>query len=767
MMLVTPSRFFISAIACLFVYSACVQPALGAPKKAAKSAAAPIDPVVQLICPAGDAKAEDAKKRTKLQKMLQDIASGGDINATDKNGQTALMYAAALDERLSVCWLVAKGADVTRKSAKGKTVLLLTTDTNMQELLQTCAKEKKKPTDREKEAIYHHYGSNGGDLREGIFSRCRSVRELAIAQKLGVDLSGTHEGKLLAQCGISPEAYAYLVRTGYSMDARGENGETALCPEMPRELAQLMLALGMQTNSENVEQALWTALYANDAEGVTAALEKNPDLLGSSTQETSKYIRFAGSGDVVKALIAAGMNAKETWEEDGKQVNLLRAAIIGGGNAKVVKELLAAGCPAPTKGDGLLGLLIAHCPQAGATAKLLVEAGAEVTDGDLFAAIEARSLPLVKLTLEKGANAKQEIGNPPLTLLHRLYAFSAHKNIPAIADLLIKAGVDVNSKRTYTQVIRGGVHERPEATPLHVALMGMANQTLTGEYHKFDDPELAAERELKVSILRALINKMDKLPTDILSYVGGQDLTPRQWSDIAQLLLDKGADLKAGKEGYEEVFLSIGIYDERMAKKLIAAGANTKECLQLALNYACTAEVVDVLLEAGADPNTALKEQISYGSPGCIHPVVKRLLEAGASTEGALVALGSRSPHDGSLSDEEISAVAKELVAAGAKVDLFRTDDWWQVNPALLKPILASGIDVNVQNDAGNTIMMHWISRIERRQQKLPLESLKLLLQAGAKTDIRNKDGKTALQLAEEKKADDLVKTLKAFRTKD
>ncbi len=64
---------------------------------------------------------KEQKRANSLLKKLKTIEKGGDVNAVDKHGQTALMHAAAQGNRLAVCWLVAKGADATIKSKKGKT----------------------------------------------------------------------------------------------------------------------------------------------------------------------------------------------------------------------------------------------------------------------------------------------------------------------------------------------------------------------------------------------------------------------------------------------------------------------------------------------------------------------------------------------------------------------------------------------------------------------------------------------------------------------
>ncbi len=74
---------------------------------------------VELLFPAGTGKqakgaklSKEQKKAASLLKKLKATEKGGNVNAVDKQGQTALMHAAAQDNKLAVCWLVAKGADI-------------------------------------------------------------------------------------------------------------------------------------------------------------------------------------------------------------------------------------------------------------------------------------------------------------------------------------------------------------------------------------------------------------------------------------------------------------------------------------------------------------------------------------------------------------------------------------------------------------------------------------------------------------------------------
>ena len=83
---------------------------------------------LELLFPAGTGKrtkgaklSKEQKEAASLFKKLKVIEKGGKVDATDKSGQTALMHAAAQGNMAAVCWLVAKGADVTIKNKSGMT----------------------------------------------------------------------------------------------------------------------------------------------------------------------------------------------------------------------------------------------------------------------------------------------------------------------------------------------------------------------------------------------------------------------------------------------------------------------------------------------------------------------------------------------------------------------------------------------------------------------------------------------------------------------
>ena len=277
-------RLVISVLAYLLAYSASMQSALGAPKKSAKT---PVPAAVELLCPAGDDKAEDAKKRTKLCKMLQNIARGGKIDAVDKKGQTALMYAAELNERLAVCWLVAKGADVTLKDKDGKSA---------QDLAHTIAQ-----------------------------------RELL---DLSAQTPANAAGALTLNDSTTPEQIALMVRRGG--DVNTSDAESWVMKQESTSPARLLLALGLKGSGDSFP--LYSAIIHNDVKKVEKLLKANPKLK-ETPKDTPGLLSYAQSGEMVRTLVAAGAVAT---------IKDLYAALDK--DASIVRELIAAGAPTSAPG---------------------------------------------------------------------------------------------------------------------------------------------------------------------------------------------------------------------------------------------------------------------------------------------------------------------------------------------------------------------------------------------------------------------------------
>lgn len=85
---------------------------------------------------APQASAGDGKVARALAAALVKIADGGNVNARDKSGHTALMMAAAIDHRTAIDFLLLSGADPYIQNDKGRTALDMAKDDSVRKLME-------------------------------------------------------------------------------------------------------------------------------------------------------------------------------------------------------------------------------------------------------------------------------------------------------------------------------------------------------------------------------------------------------------------------------------------------------------------------------------------------------------------------------------------------------------------------------------------------------------------------------------------------------
>ena len=502
-----------------------MQPALCAPEKAAGTAAVP---VAELLCPAAAEPAAEATE--KLREMLQSIAQGGDINATDDDGQTALMLAAAQNERLALCWLVAKGADVTLKNKVGKTA---------QDLARTIA---------QRELL---------DLSAKVTPRGAKAPALKDASSL--------------------EKLALVVRRSGNVNMKGM--EAWALKRTDADDARLLFALGLKGSGSAF--ALYTAIMKDDVKAAEQLVRKNPKLLKTA-------LSYAQSGEMVRALVAAGAKPKSTD---------LHAALSK--DVSVARELIAAGVPIitpiPPGGDAEYNRILFYVKNSDIV-DVLVQAGEDPNDlNPLRVALRERDLPLVRALLRNGAKADStafeylfQIGtSEDLNAPDGLSVIDRFQDMPALFEELIKAGAEVQDNTWWYIGFRLST---PHFHPL------------------YSTPQ---EREMDVEIIRTILKLGITPPKNVLLYFRSYHLEVKeQLRSIVHLLIDAGADPKAVSQGSTAApsgtttLMKVGLADAVLAQELIDAGvdplARTRNG-DSALKNAVTPEVVELLLSKGAD----------------------------------------------------------------------------------------------------------------------------------------------------------------------
>lgn len=263
------------------------------------------------------------------------------------------------------------------------------------------------------------------------------------------------------------------------------------------------------------------------------------------------------------------------------------------------------------------------------------------------------------------------------------------------------------------------------------------------------------------------VNRHGNGPTALMMEARGWELegSPRR----IKVLLAAGADVNAQQEGSGETALLIALKNHN-----IMYGSPSPQQRAAAPLWA---EVVKLLLSAGADPNKSDKEGNSplpssfdfswlLNFPSESEAVFKALIAAGAD-------INSRGPYGNTILSLAVSngayyegsyrptglQILKTLIAAGADVNARNKDGMTPLYLAAksggrdieeaVKILLAAGADVNLAENNGETPLMAALTSL--RSYNAPQESInlvRLLIDAKPNVNAKNRTGETALMLA-------------------
>lgn len=482
---------------------------------------------VELICPAvkaGKNADKTEKRRATLHKRLVAIAKGGDINAVDKNGQTALMYAAAVGNDMATCWLVAKGADATLKSKSGKTAAALAQSSDIRDLLELCATP---PTPKADYNLARDFSFH--DLP----TLAPSIAAAAAENKLEKAVEWLSWS--FSQYGIvnTMPHVAYLVRLGYDVNTCDKSTRTlGIGPSLSADTMKLMIALGLKIENGNEFSQLMAAALMGDARKIEQLLNEHQDL--TTHKEIDSIMRAARSKEVVESLISygCGIPQQNIFQSPGHfHPEALRRMLGSCHDVRVYKGSYDEHC-SPL--GGFLGFL-----HSGEIADVLIKADynkpEDLADGVQSAVLE-KDVAALKVLVAAGADVKSP------ELLMRAFRHStpdsidAHqmRRLPATLNFLLEQGAEVNGSGCF----RGIARREDSVTALQGAIMAAT------EWH--------ARYEGIAEGVQILLKAGAKAPGNILLELGTLDseaaLPLNLRAEIAVQLVQAGADINAQDE---------------------------------------------------------------------------------------------------------------------------------------------------------------------------------------------------------------------------
>ena len=321
---------------------------------------------------------KEQKKAASLLQKLKAIERGGNVNAVDKHGQTALMHAAAQDNRLAVCWLVAKGADASLKSEKGKTAGNVAHG-DMREFLTALEKEKQPLSRQEARDMYAYQLNIPGKIEKNSFSSEYEKEASVVSQlRAAKDFSSLKKAEWkMEYFQGGPIKLALLYRIGARKFVLPEDLSKA-----NSEPLQLLRALGVRTGIVDPGLQMRIALQLKQKETVLALLKQDSSLL--QNQELFSSISDA---KMLQALLNTGLDAK---------AEKLMEAVLNKGDGAMLQTLLKAGATTQDPNETLERL---SSNRSADFVLALIDAGAKT---------DVNTLPV---TLDAGINTKLSYAN--------------------------------------------------------------------------------------------------------------------------------------------------------------------------------------------------------------------------------------------------------------------------------------------------------------------------------------------------------------------
>jgi ankyrin repeat protein/mono/diheme cytochrome c family protein len=456
----------------------------------------------------------------------------------------------------------------------------------------------------------------------------------------------------------------------------------------------------------------------------------------ASAPEVAEAVK-RGDGVALQRLIKSHTDVNVP-EADG--TTALHWAVRSGDLATVHLLLDAHANPMAANRYGVKPLSLAAISGNAATVEALLQAGADPNtanaDGEtaLMTASRSGSLAAVKMLLAHGAdvNAKEK------WLQETALMWAAAENHADVVAALIAGGASLDQKSWVTDTPTLGFPESggpniPFPKGGWTAAMYAARQNATaalavladkGANLNLQDPQGATAMQL------AIIN---------LHY------------DAAALLLDKGADPNIADETGMTALYAVANMDT-----LGWIQGRPAPALESNAEYDA-AGLVNKLIDHGANPNPRLKRAMlkrhhDFQQERILTEGATPLMRAARYGDAKLVRVLLERGADPTLTTKDGTNAL--MFAAGVNLAAVRGEDPSLLHPSedgsieIIKMLLDRGLDINAANDQGLTALHGAVQRGQGSGNGSGEKVIALLVERGAKLDIKDKRGRTPLEMA-------------------
>ena len=766
----------------------------------------PLETVKALIKAGADVNAADTWGQTPLQlatrqnqkevvDFLLSLGAKSSIHAKDKEGRTALFYAAGYYRGLALPIfeaLMANGANVNDADYSGITPLMMAAKISALEIIQPLLRAGASINLKDKQgqtALMHA-------VTQSYTTDAKATQTVKLlldagAQVNEVDVHGRSALMYAASVSSDHELIKALLAAGANANLIDVESQTALqsaVKRYPVEIIQTLLKAGAASsintknnqgstalhyaaesyNTENVRAliaagALVDAVNAKGETPLIIAVKRNiPDTVklllasrasidikdneGNTALVYAKVVEVEPESVIFNALISAGANPNLV-NDNGD--NLLMIASSSKYNTATVRGLLNTAAKNSLNARNKRGeaaLLNATVFADPETVAVLLAAGANVNDADISgqtALMRALgkydlNLDLVKQLIKAGANvnATDARGQPAL-LYFRPY--EANDLVRSIFKELIAAGVNVNAVDADGRTPLISFAERRNVALVQMAIDAGANvnakdKTLrTALFYALPDNRSLVDTSREVEVVKALIAARADVNVADQNGVTPLMLAADQHSWLpVRMLLTTGAEINAtDKAGQSALMRAAMVYDQ-------------KELPYVLKTLIAEKATVDAPNESGQTP------LMLAARTGDIK-AVQALIDAGASVKAKDKEGKTALTHAADEWRSITTSVVGALIAAGANVN---EADAQRQTPLMLaalrdgidnvKLLLKAGAAVSAKDEIGQTPLMFaaWGG-----SQSSP-EIVTALLNAKAKVNDSDKDGKSVLMFA-------------------
>ena len=627
------------------------------------------------------------------------IDHGGDVNAVNNRGQTALWFACADGHESIVKILLDAGADPNITDKYGDSCL----HAAIHGLCSTKVIQE-----------IHDHGAQvnavNNDGATPLLLACSTAQEEAV--------------KLLLRAKADPNiAYADGDTSLHASIAADCNKETIL----------ELIDYGADLNAINTRgrTALLLGCFYRHLDSVTVLLRAGADPI-IADEEGFSCLHAAVDGycskDNLRALIDHGALIDAT-RKDGTNA-LLRACKTG--QSESVRFLLDAGADVNNvKPDGNSCLHEAvHGRCSNETLREIIHQGVNVNDVNnksqtaLIVACVTAQPESVKLLLENGANPNITDAYDYTSLHAAVYGCCTNDTLQDIIDCAVRINAQNNNGET----------------ALKLACL----------YQQQDSVRALLEAGSSLNIAD------DKGNTCLHSVVMGCCS-----KKIIRKIIDHGADVNAtNKEHHTALLIACVNENEHAIKVLLNAGANPNiaddddgdTCLHKAVRQGCNIEVVQAITDHGADLNATNTKRRTALLIACANKnehTINVLLNAGADPNIADNADGDTCLHM-AVSQKCSKEVLQAIIDHGGDVNATNKEHRTALSKACVKKnehainvLLNACADPNIADDADSDTCLHITVR-----QKCSKEVLQAIIDHGADVNAVNKGHRTALLIA-------------------